>query len=139
MTLSDPGVSAQIQPEGFVIENASDFPGNPVETSVPSVSVDGDELILTLSREFQFYKSDGNTPFLITIANYKGRSKTIFSRKNKNAAKRRTRTGIQRKQIRFGSKEQQNERAMNWKERLKSIFLTSGCDITTSAPFVLCV
>lgn len=106
---------------------------------MPSVSVDGDELILTLSREFQFYKSDGNTPFLITIANYKGRSKTIFSRKNKNAAKRRTRTGIQRKQIRFRSKEQQNERAMSWKERLKSIFLTSGCDITTSAPFVLCV
>ena len=50
---------------------------------MPSVSVDGDELILTLNREFQFYKSDGNTPFLITIANYKGRSKTIFSRKNK--------------------------------------------------------
>lgn len=48
----------------------SDFPGTPVETSVPSVSVDGDELILTLSREFQFYKSDGNTPFLITIANW---------------------------------------------------------------------
>ena len=139
VTLSDPGVSAQIQPEGFVIENASDFSGNPVETSVPSVSIDGDELILTLSREFQFYKSDGNTPFLITIANYKGRSKTIFSRKNKNAAKRRTRTGIQRKQIRFGSKEQQNARAMSWKERLKSIFLTSGCDITTSVPFVLCV
>ena len=87
MTLSDPGVSAQIQPEGFVIENASDFPGTPVETSVPSVSIDGDELILTLSREFQFYKSDGNTPFLITIANYKGRSKTIFSRKNKNSEK----------------------------------------------------
>ena len=77
---------------------------------MPSVSIDGDELILTLSREFQFYKSDGNTPFLIT----KGRSKTIFSRKNKNAAKRRTRTGIQRKQIRFGSKEQQNERAMSF-------------------------
>ena len=66
VTLSDPSVLGQVQADGFVIENASDFPGNPVETSVESVTVDGNDLILNLSREFQLYKSDGSTPMSLS-------------------------------------------------------------------------